>query len=79
VNPWIAVVVIVVGVVAQVVFTVLKVPEAGIPMGIVSTGVAILLGARAHQDRRELNTLRRSLRPPPDAPDPSSVPPRLPP
>jgi len=81
VNPWIAVVLIVIGVVAAPVFYLLKVPEAGIPMGLVSVGVTILLGMRAHKESRELTTLRRSLRPPPDPPGGGSSihPPRYPP
>jgi hypothetical protein len=65
VNPWIAVVVIVVGVGAAIGFALLHIPEASIPSGIVAVGVTILLGGAHAQTTGQLKTLRASMRPPP--------------
>lgn len=71
-SPWLAVVVIVVGVVSAVLFAHYGVHEGEIPSTIVACGVAILWGRRAHVEGRELAQWRASGRP---AAGPSSDPP----
>jgi hypothetical protein len=82
-NPWIGVVLVVLGLIAMVVFSLVRLPaEGGIAVAIITAGIAIAQ-ARGHEStQRELVTLRRSMRPPdaltgapslpsPPAPDPS--------
>jgi len=75
INPWVAVILICVGVVATVVFSLLRIPEAGIPAAVVSVGIAILTGGQHAETSKELVTLRKSLRaPPPETPEDAGKP-----
>jgi xanthine/uracil/vitamin C permease (AzgA family) len=70
-SAWLGVVLIVLGLVAMVVFTWMKIPEGATAISIVVLGIAILQGQYAHTTTKqltntteELTTLRRSMRPP---------------
>jgi hypothetical protein len=63
VNPWVAVSLVALAIVASVVFSLRHIPEAGIPTAILAVALALLQGGAHQETRTELVTLQRSLRP----------------
>lgn len=58
-SPWVGVVLIIVGVISAVVFTHFKIPEAGIPLAIITVAITILTG------RQHATAIKNSIRPGP--------------
>lgn len=61
VNPWIGVVVIILAIGAAVAFTLLKIPQAGIPTALIGIAVSILTGQQHAEARKELARVKAQL------------------
>lgn len=64
VNPWVAFAVLALAVGATVVFSLLHIPEVGVPSALLAVGIALLQGSAHQETKNELTTLRASMHPP---------------